>query len=73
MSRARRRSGDPVHHASGLRAVPAVGTSSGVAATSPTATDFVVSITAGHTYWLEIVSSASGEGVFGLGTVEAVG
>lgn len=52
--------------------VAVVATSSGVTSTTPTEVTFIGSLIAGKTYRLEIQSSASGEGVFGLGVLESV-
>lgn len=53
-------------------AAAAVGTSGAVVSQSPQAEVFLATITAGHTYWLEILSGAAGEAVYGLGTLESL-
>lgn len=49
-----------------------VGASGVVTATSPTAQTFAVTITAGHTYRLEVISGAASEAVYALGTLESL-
>jgi hypothetical protein len=49
----------------------AVATSSGVTSQTATEVTFLVSITEGKTYRLEVLSSSSGEGVFGIGVLES--
>lgn len=54
-------------------AAAAAGTSSPVTAQTPTERTFDVTITAGHTYRLDVLSSAASEAIYGIGLLEWVG